>query len=364
MHDALPPTGKPGAECSDVAPCDKTLGLSCCSWDNMLGTKAAAGSGRCEEMCIQRIGGGTGTDVDPEDSKPTVDGWMSVPERVRPAFVASEFDATTYTVVASIADATPSPTPAPTKAPTKAGFVAVAEKVETEAVVTAISFPLTLEEASNKVMQAAMTSGVAASLGLAPTDVTIAKIGGDAVASEPRSRRLVAAAAGIDIEFNIVSSSADAGAVAKLSADVRAAASGGALVANIQKKASDAGVLVASLKAMPRAVVVTTSTVPVTVTVTKQVAAAAYKAGSTPSPSPSDKTAVKKSGLGDGVIAGIAVGVVAFASVVAFVVHAHTKKPTKSVHARGKAPPKPEGPVALGKTEGALGGADANAKGY
>jgi hypothetical protein len=149
------------------------------------------------------------------------------------------------------------------------------EEMETKAVVTAISFPVTLEEANNKVMQTAMTTGIATSLGLASTDVAIAKINGNTVAF--RTRRL---ATGIDIEFNIVSKSADAGTVAKLSADVKAAASDGALVANIQKKASDAGVLVASLEAMPRTVVVTTSTVPVTITVTKQVFAS-------PSPAPS-----------------------------------------------------------------------------
>jgi hypothetical protein len=260
-----------------------------------------------------------------------------VPVRVRPAFVASDFDVATYAVVASIADATSAPTPAPTPAPTKTGFTTVEEKVETEAVVTAISFPLTLEEASNKVMQTAMTGGIASSLGLAQKDVTIAKINGNAVRS--RSRRL---AGGIDIEFNIVSTAVGAGAVAKLSDDVKAAASDGALVANIQKKANAAGVLVASLKSMPRVVVVTTSTVPVTITVTKQVA-------TTPSPTPGDNSlssVVKKSGLTDGEIAGIVVGVVAFVSILAVAFRLYVKTQ-----------PKPEGPVKQGNAESALAGA-------
>jgi hypothetical protein len=186
---------------------------------------------------------------------------------VKPAFVASNFDVTTYTVVTSITDATLAPTSAPTPAPTKAGFKIVEEKVETKAVVIAISFPLTLEEANNNVMQTAMATGIANSLGLPSDTVTITKINGVAVSSGSRH---LASGSGIAIEFNIVPTSADAGAVAKLSADVKTAAGEGAVVANIQKEANDAGVLVASLKAMPRALVVTTSTVPATITVTKQ----------------------------------------------------------------------------------------------
>jgi hypothetical protein len=284
---------------------------------------------------------------------------------VSPAFVASDFDVSTYTVVTSIADVTSAPTSEPTRAPTKTGFVIVEEEVETEAVVAAISFPLTLEEANNKVMQTAMTDGVAASLGLASNAVTISKINGDAVVPVVPRTRILASASGIGIEFNIVSASAGAGAVAKLSEDVQSAASGGALVANVQKKASDAGVLVASLKAMPRAVAVAARTEPVTITVTKQVAAAAAAtaggaAARSSAPTPSDSRSNSSrspsaaaaetgtpSGLAGGAIAGIAAGAVALVSILAFLVHAHTKKATKPV---------PEGPVKHGKAEGALGG--------
>ena len=63
----------------------------------------------------------------------------------RPAYVASDFDVATKTVVASLDDVTPAPTLTPTPSPTKTGFTNVEEKVGTEAVVTEMSFRLTLE---------------------------------------------------------------------------------------------------------------------------------------------------------------------------------------------------------------------------
>ena len=85
----------------------------------------------------------------------------------------------------------------------------------------------------------------------------------------------------------------------------------------------------------------TTSTVPVTITVTKQVA-------TIPSPTPGDNSlinVVKNSGLTDGEIAGIVVGVVAFVSILAVAFRLYAKTLTK-----------PEGPIKRGNTESALAG--------
>jgi hypothetical protein len=281
----------------------------------------------------------------------------------------------TLQVFSSIDDATLAPTSAPTPAPTRAGFQTVEEEVERPAVVTAITFPLTLEEANNKVMQTAITEGTAASLGVAPDAVTITTVNGKAISS---GSRYLQRGSGVDFEFKIVSSSADAGAVAKLTVDAKAAASEGAIVANIQKKASDAGVLVASLKAMPRAVVVTTSTVFVTIKATKQVAVDKSKPTDDDDDDDDDDAGTgggtsggggggggggaatdnATSGLTNGAIVGIAVGAVAFIAAVGFVLHTLTKKPSSPVVAPPALPPTPPAaaaPVGLGKTEDALG---------
>ena len=112
-----------------------------------------------------------------------------------------------------------------------------------------LPFTLLLHQLLVWVTQAAMTGGVAMSLGLALNAVTLTKINGDAASS---SSRQLANGRKVDIGFRIVSASADTAVVAKLNDDVKTVASDGAVVANIQKKANDAGGLV-------KAVVVTTS---------------------------------------------------------------------------------------------------------
>jgi len=202
---------------------------------------------------------------------PTVSPTPAPTKRQRPTFDADAFKLTSFKVVASIASVTLAPTTAPTPSPTFAGFIVEEVSKEVQTVSSEVSFPLSEAEAKNPVMQLALTTGVAVSLGLDPEAtvkigdktvrlVEIAKIGGKAV-----RRRLQSSTA---IDFSIVAPDAtdDAGG-ASLAADLKAAASEGSMVANIQKAASDAGVLVAALRNMPRKQTVTTKIVKQTVKV-------------------------------------------------------------------------------------------------
>lgn len=103
-----------------------------------------------------------------------------------------------------------------------------------------MGFPIAAAEAQNPVMQDALTTGVANSLGLEPESVTIISVGGVAV-----SRRRLA---NIGIEFQILSNSNVGSAVAQLQEGLETAATEGAVVANVQKAASDKGVFVQALK--------------------------------------------------------------------------------------------------------------------
>merc|ERR1712166_1005335 len=99
-----------------------------------------------------------------------------------------------FKVVTKIADKTRPPTMAPTKAPTHKGYKIVKRKQKRKAAKATLAFPITAAEAKNPVMQDALTTGVANSLGKDPADVKITSIDGVAV-----SRRRLAADS--EIEF-------------------------------------------------------------------------------------------------------------------------------------------------------------------
>merc|ERR1712028_237494 len=106
-----------------------------------------------------------------------------------------------------------------------------------------LAFPITAAEAKNPVMQEALTTGVANSLGKDPADVKITSIDGVAIT---RRRRLT----DVKIEFEVVSNSDDADAADQLKTDLETAATEGSIVANVQEAANEKGVLVQALQDM------------------------------------------------------------------------------------------------------------------
>jgi hypothetical protein len=168
------------------------------------------------------------------------------------------------------------PTGCPTNFPTLDGEQEV-EKEETVATVkAAMEFPLTLEEALNPVVQESIEYGIAASLGKEPEDVKMTSVNGQALRGRrryvgqrqlrqqqrqqwqqwqqrdfhARSRKVVEA--GVEIEFEVISSSDNAADIQELKNNVVQAVGEGSVVANVQKRASERGVLVEALKAMQR----------------------------------------------------------------------------------------------------------------
>merc|ERR1712028_195468 len=129
-----------------------------------------------------------------------------------------------FKVVTKIADKTCPPTMAPTKAPTHKGYKIVKRKQKRKAAKATLAFPITAAEAKNPVMQEALTTGVANSLGKDPADVKI--------------------------EFEVVSNSDDADAADQLKTDLETAATEGSIVANVQEAANEKGVLVQALQDM------------------------------------------------------------------------------------------------------------------
>merc|ERR1711865_643440 len=97
--------------------------------------------------------------------------------------------------------------------------------------------------AKNPVMQEALTTGVANSLGKDPADVKITSIDGVAIT---RRRRL----ADVKIQFEVVSNSDDADAADQLKTDLETAATEGSIVANVKEAANEKGVLVQALQDM------------------------------------------------------------------------------------------------------------------
>merc|ERR1711865_1111017 len=148
-----------------------------------------------------------------------------------------------FKVVTKIADKTRPPTMAPTKAPTHKGYKIVKRKQKRKAAKATLAFPITAAEAKNPVMQEALTTGVANSLGKDPADVKITSIDGVAIT---RRRRLT----DVKIEFEVVSNSDDADAADQLKTDLETAATEGSIVANVQEAANEKGVLVQALQDM------------------------------------------------------------------------------------------------------------------
>jgi len=158
----------------------------------------------------------------------------------------TQWDVSTYTVVSSLVNVTASPTLSPTTPPTPAGYTIVKQKKTFQVAETSLKFPLSVDEASNPVMQEALTTGMANSLGLNPENVKIISINGEPLA---RSRRRLT---DVDIKFQITSDDSDASAVQQLKADLETAATEGSIVANIQKAANEKGVLTTKLQSMKR----------------------------------------------------------------------------------------------------------------
>merc|ERR1712028_153753 len=121
-------------------------------------------------------------------------------------------------------------------------FTYVVVEVEKKAVSVPFTFKMTEDEATDPDMQAALTGGIAKSLGLDSDAVTITHIGGKAVDT---FRRL--ATGDLEITFQIVSDQADTTA---LEANIKEAAEEGSIVAAIQEEASAKGVLTQALKDM------------------------------------------------------------------------------------------------------------------
>jgi uncharacterized protein (DUF305 family) len=156
--------------------------------------------------------------------------------------------------IANITAVTLQPTMAPTAHPTIDGYAMAERKVELAVVSTALSFPLSREEASHAVMKYSIEKGFAASLGLAAEACKITSIGGTSVRGRRRldditqERRL----GGMEIEFDIYSASSNTTQIEALKASIVSAAEEGSLVANVQAEASSNGVLVAALQNMSR----------------------------------------------------------------------------------------------------------------
>merc|ERR1712028_21309 len=163
----------------------------------------------------------------------------------KPTFKKAKYEKAkqNFKVVTKIADKTRPPTNAPTKSPTNKGYKIVKRKQKRKAAEATLGFPLTTAEANNPVMQEALATGVANSLGKDPADVKITTIDG---VPTTRRRRL----ADIQITFEVVSNSADADAADQLKADLETAATEGSIVANVQEAANEKGVLVQALQDM------------------------------------------------------------------------------------------------------------------
>jgi hypothetical protein len=122
----------------------------------------------------------------------------------------------------------------------------VKKKRKRKAAKATLAFDITAAEAKHPVMQNALKTGVAKSLGLEAASVSIISVDGVAVAARQRQRRLAI----VNIEFQILSSSDDAAEADQLKQNLEAAAQDGAIVANVQEAANDKKILVQSLKDM------------------------------------------------------------------------------------------------------------------
>ena len=162
---------------------------------------------------------------------------------------------------------TPLSTRAPTGFPTPANYIASLVMRDVPAVVTAIPFAVTREEACSPRVKQSMSEGTADSLGLGYDQVAVVGAGGASCAQsrirrirrirrarhldslrdsalDHRRRRL----ASTEVEFEIQSKSND---VTELVAAVQQAAIEGSIVTHVKAKAAKHGCLTEGLKAMP-----------------------------------------------------------------------------------------------------------------
>lgn len=158
------------------------------------------------------------------------------------------FDTALFTVVAELGTATSLPTESPTSMPTTAGKIVAEKQKAAKAVEAVLPFALSISDAENPMIKAALTQGVATALGFPSSDVKITAINGVPV-DIPRRLSSVES---IDITFEIISQSSNPTDTQILESNVAEAATTGAIVANVQKAASEKGVLTQKLADMPR----------------------------------------------------------------------------------------------------------------
>jgi hypothetical protein len=196
-------------------------------------------------------------DAGPEDELVTVDAEVVSIAPVKPVYDASQFDIAQMTVRTEsiVGTATLAPTKAPTAAPSPDGCVMVEQEEEVAITNAPMSFPLSEEEAFDPVVQQALVQGFSTSIGVDPTDMSIASVGaivllrrlqhaGDAPAGD-------APAPSVEIIFQI-KSPRDVSTVAAIKDIITTAAIEGSIVANIQQAASNAGVLTPAMSIMAR----------------------------------------------------------------------------------------------------------------
>ena len=166
-----------------------------------------------------------------------------------PKYDPTQFNESTYTVVAGIENVTLAPTPAPSPIP--AGFKKV--KVQKKSIDAVIKFPISAKQAKNHVLKKAIETGIAISLGKNPEDVQITAVNGEKFGSSSRLLRNIdddddGEDGGVDLTIQIIPESDDTSALAE---NLQTAGAEGSLVANVKKEANAAGVLVNSLQKMP-----------------------------------------------------------------------------------------------------------------
>lgn len=222
---------------------------------------------------------------DPTTS-PTFGPTVTATNPSKPVFVEADFDVSTFVVVSAdeFDKQTLAPTPMPTPMPTEEGYTLVEVQTEVQVVEAAITFDLSVAEATNPVMRASLEAGFASSLGLEADAVTVTHVHGVAVSrrlhgivseEEQSESRSTAATNGVDITFAVQAASNDAGEANALKQSVIDAAAEGSIVANVQKAASDNGVLTESLRDMERYHFITPEVKTETVTLVQHVRAEA-----------------------------------------------------------------------------------------
>jgi hypothetical protein len=244
------------------------------------------------------------------------------------------------------------PTGAPTPHPTASGFAIVEVAVDTQAVVAAIEFDVTPEQAANPVLQLSMREGFASALNPATTQlehVTIVEVGGQAVVgnrhrSRDRNLQQTTTTTTTVVKFEVVSP--DPVGVAGLDSAVKAAAASGDIVASIIRQAEIRSVLTPAMAQMEvRVTNLQTSLRATTVTVVQSVPQATQD----PTPSPTATPIVDPDPISNGAI--IAIAVVAAVVVIGGIAFCacRSSSPGSSSSGASSSPP-----VGFGSAEGAL----------